>query len=76
MRSHQDPYFSDLCDRVGRDKITDDDEHWLRSRVIPCESEYNNENFKSGRLLILVTTNMKKDFVNQQKLNDLLPNQK
>ena len=76
MRSHKDPYFSDLCDRVGRDEITDEDENYLMSRVIPCESENNNDKFKSGKLLILVTTNMKKDIVNQQKLNDLLPDQK
>ena len=33
MRSQKDPHFSDLCDRVGRGKITDEDEKYLRSRV-------------------------------------------
>ena len=74
MRSAQDPEFSNLCDRVGRDKITDEDEKWLKSRIIPCESENSNENFKTGKLSIIVTTNKKRNLINKEKLDLLLPN--
>ena len=73
IRSLKDPYFSDLCDRVGRGKLTEGDKQFLLSRVIPCELENDNKNFKNGKLLIIVTTNEKKDLINQQKLNELLP---
>ena len=76
MRSLKDPYFSDLCDRVGRGKLTEEDKKYLQSRVIPCELENDNESFKSGKLLIIVTTNLKKDLINEQKLNALLPDQR
>ena len=74
MRSQKDPLFSDLCDRVGRGTLKESDKEYLMSRVTPCEAENDNENFKSGKLLIIVTTNAKKNIVNQQKLRDLLPN--
>ena len=45
MRSQKDPYFSDLSDRIGRGKTTDEDEKYLLSRVCPCESENNNDNY-------------------------------
>ena len=76
MRSQKDPKFSDLCDRVGRGKINDDDEIYLNLRVQFTKSENFNENFKSGQLSIIVTTNAKKDLVNIQKLTLLLPNEK
>ena len=75
MRSKEDLEFSSLCDRVGRAKITNDDEKFLRSRILKTDIESNNENFKTGKMSIVVTTNMKKDLVNCQKLNQLLPNQ-
>lgn len=74
MRSQKDPHFSNLCDRVGKGQINDNDEKFLRSRVQPTEAEMNNENFKNGTLSIIVTTNKKKDLVNRQKLDELLPN--
>ena len=73
MRSQSDNYFSDLCDRVGRGNLTESDERWLQSRVIQTDSENSNESFKEGNLLIIVTTNMKKDFINKEKLSKLLP---
>ena len=76
MRSQQDPHFSDVCDRVGRGKITDEDESFLKSRVKKTESEDNNQNFKDGKLSIIVTTNKKREIVNSTKLAELLPNVK
>ena len=75
MRSLQDHHFSELCDRVKTGSITEDDKKFLMSRVLPCDLEHSNENFKSGKLIIVVTTNLKKNLVNQQKLAELLPNQ-
>ena len=40
---------------------------------MPCPNENDNKPFKTGKLSIIVTTNMKKDFLNNQKLSDLLP---
>ena len=73
MRSQKDSFFSDLCDRVARGNLTESDEKYLQSRVQPNDSENHNEPFKEGRLLIVVTTNKKKDFVNTEKLAKLLP---
>ena len=63
MRSQKDPEFSDLCDRVGRGNLTDKDMILLNSRVQSNESEMMNESFKEGKLLIIVTTNKKKDLI-------------
>ena len=76
MRSQADPFFSDLCDRVGRGNLTDSDEEYLRSRIRFTDSETKNDNFKSGKLSIIVTTNAKKDLINNEKLTQLLPEEK
>ena len=76
MRSQKDVEFSNLCDRVGRGKLTEDDHQYLKSRIQPCKSEMSNDSFKTGKLLIIVTTNKKKDLINHQKLAELLPNEK
>ena len=76
MRSHSDVEFSSLCDRVGRNRITEDDEKFFRSRIKSCPNENSNEHYKSGKLSIIVTTNRKKDFLNSEKLRDLLPNER
>ena len=65
MRSQKDPHFSDVCDRVGRGQTTEQDHQYLSSRIRYCESEFSNEKFKSGEFLIIVTTNEKKDILNQ-----------
>ena len=67
MRSQKDPNFSDICDRVGRGEIIEEDERFLQSRVKSTTSEDDNENFKNGSLSIIVTTNKKKDFINRKK---------
>ena len=76
MRSQTDPFFSDLCDRVARGSLTESDEKYLQSRVQLNDSENLNEPFKVGRLLIVVTTNKKKDLINSHKLSQLLPGTK
>ena len=76
MRSQSDDFFSDLCDRVARGNLTELDEKYLKSRVRPTDSENDNENFKKGKVLIIVTTNPKKDLINLEKLAKLLPNER
>ena len=76
MRSQKDPYFSSLCDRVGRGKINDEDVKYLKSRIQTTESERCNENYKNGKLSIIVTTNRKRNLINSQKLSELLPHNK
>ena len=73
MRSQKDPAFSSLCDRVGKGEINDEDEKFLKSRIQSTDSEKHNENFKHGTLSMIVTTNKKKDLINKQKLDELLP---
>ena len=75
MRSVDDPYFSMVCDRIGTDKLTDEDEVYLKSRIQATESENSNENFKNGKISIIVTTNRKRNLINSQKLAELLPNE-
>ena len=76
MRSQADPQFSALSDRVKTGKINERDIAFFNSRIVDCPSERVNENFKSGKLSIIVTTNSKKDFINHQKLEQLLPEEK
>ena len=76
MRSHSDIEFSSLCDRVGRNRITEADEKFFRSRIKSCPNENSNEHYKNGELSIIVTTNRKKDFLNSEKLRELLPNER
>ena len=76
MRSRDDPYFSDLCDRVGKGEISSEDERFLNSRIQSCASEHTNESFKDGNLSIIVTTNKRKDYINALKLSHLLPDEK
>ena len=76
MRSNQDQYFSSLCDRVARGNINSEDKKYFRSRIQPTESENSNENFKNGKLSIIVTINKKRDLINSKKLKELLPSEK
>ena len=73
MRNTTDLEFSHLCDRVAVGQCTPEDLHWLQSRVQDTESEQSNENFKLGKLSIIVTTNKKRQHVNEEKLAKLLP---
>ena len=73
MRSKEDAEFSLLCDRVAQGEVTEADEQFLKSRVKDTESEKDNEKFKLGKLSIIVTTNKKREAVNEEKLASLLP---
>ena len=76
MRSQADPKFSDLSDRVKVGKLLKEDIEFFKSCIVECPSEFSNESFRTGKLSIIVTTNEKKDIINQEKLERLLPDQK
>ena len=76
MRNQTDQQFSSLCDRVGRGEITKEDEEYLSSRITKTDNEMDNEKFKTGKISIIVTTNKKRELINNKKLDELLPNAK
>ena len=74
MRS-DDPYFGEVCDRVGQNKITPEDEQFFKGRILETDLENHNDNFKNGKIAIIVTTNAHREEINLEKLEKLLPNQ-
>ena len=70
--------FANICDRVGKNAITSEDEEFFNSRVISSEIELekSNSNFKTGEVTIVVTTNHAREKINLAKLRSLLPNEK
>ena len=70
-----DEVFAGMCDRVGKGDITEEDEAYLQSRVQPTILENDNDNFKNGKISIIVTTNKRREEINLDKLNKLLPNE-
>merc|ERR1712082_440159 len=76
MRCPDDIAFAELCDRVGTDTITKEDEDFLNSRIVTTTlpTEEDNGNFTSGKVGIIVTTNARREEINHEKLRKLLPN--
>ena len=75
MRCPDDIPFAQLCDRVGTNNITSEDVSYLESRVVieDIPEELDNENFKTGEVSIIVTTNEDREAINLSKLRALLP---
>ena len=75
MRCPDDIEFAELCDRIGTGSITDDDEKFLKSKIVngSIKSELDNDNFTSGKVAIIVTTNEKREEINLNKLRNLIP---
>ena len=76
MRSQKDPEFSSICDRIGNGTYNKADLKYLQRRVENTKTENNNENFKDGKLSIIVTTNKKRQDINESKLETLLENER
>ena len=72
MRSQKDPQFSAMCDRIGNGTFTNEDILFLQSRILDTESENCNENFKTGFISIIVTTNKVRQEINNHKLKALI----
>ena len=65
MRNQKDPEFAGLCDRVGNLTFTKNDFSYLQGCVRDTDSENDNENFKSGKISIRVTTNKRRQEINE-----------
>ena len=76
MRSLKDPEFSHICDRVGNGTCNKADLEYLRNCVRDTDSENQNDNLKTGKISIIVTTTKKKQEINETKLNILLQHEK
>merc|ERR1712081_108664 len=68
IRSQGEIAFGETCDRIARDEITDDDVEFLQTLVRKCPNEEDNECFKNGDISIIVTTNDKREKINNAKL--------
>ena len=76
MHSHRDPHFSEICGRVGNGTFSRNYEECLKSRLQNTDSETENKNFKNGNISICLTTNRKRQEINESKLNLVFPNEK
>ena len=76
MRCSGDMEYAAICDRVGDGKITTEDEAYFQSRVMPTDLEYDNINFKEGKIAIVVTTNHYREKINNEKLASLIPSER
>ena len=72
MRNQKDPAFASLCDRVGNGTYTKSDLEYLHGCVRDTASENDNENFKNGKVSLIVMTNKVRQEINEHKLNTLL----
>ena len=59
VRSQTDPEFGEVCDRIARGNLEEKQMDYLQKLVRPCPSTNENENFKTGKTSIIVTTNKK-----------------
>ena len=78
MRCPDDVPFAQLCDRVGTNKITDEDVKYFESRIVQDKipEELSNDNFKTGKVSIIVNFNEDREKINLEKLRALLPTAK
>ena len=75
VRSQSDPKFGEVCDRIGRDEITQEDELYLNNLVRVCPHDDDNDLFKTGKHAIIVTTNDQRQQINDEKITKLLQNE-
>ena len=77
MRTKDDK-FANYCDKIRKGLVDEDVEKYLKSCVVENEipSETSNDNFKFGKLSIIVPNNKKREKINNQKLEKLLPDEK
>ena len=73
MRSLTDPKFGEVCDRIALGNISEEDELYLKNLVRKSPNQNNNDLFKSGEMSIIVTTNKRREKINLEKLERLLP---
>ena len=71
MRAQKDPEFASICDRVGNGKYSKEDIKYLNKCVRDTKSEDMNDKFKDGKVSYIVTTNKRRQNVNEMKLENL-----
>ena len=76
LRNQSDPEFATLCDRVGNGTYIEIDLKYLQSCVRDTESKNVNENFRNGKVLIIVLTNRIRKEINEDKLQTLIESRK
>ena len=75
MRS-QDNEYSDISDEVRKGNCDDNVTEYLRNHVGSCPSENDNEKYASGKFCIIVIGNNKREAINYEKLEKLIPHKK
>ena len=75
MRS-QDNEYSDISDEVRKGNCDDNVTEYLRNHVGSCPSENDNEKYASGKFCIIVIGNDKREAINYEKLEKLIPHKK
>ena len=75
MRSQDDKY-SDISDEVRKGNCDETVTEYLRNHVGSCPSENDNEMYALGKFCIIVTSNPKRESINYEKLEKLIPNKK
>ena len=75
MRSQDDEY-SNVSDEVRKGNCDENVIEYLRNHVGSCPSENDNEKYASGKFCIIVTSNKRREAINYEKLEKLIPHKK
>ena len=75
MRS-QDLEFSNICDQVRKGIADEDIVDYFNKNIGNCPCEDDNSMYAEGKLCIIVTTNAAREKINNEKLEQLLPDKR
>ena len=73
MRNQHDESFADLCDNIGKGILTKVNEELIKTLIRDSPNENNNILYQEKEIGIIVTTNVKLENINGDKVNLLLP---
>ena len=73
MRSLEDVDFANVCDSVAKGITNPTVVKYFENRVLQCTYSEDNDNFQSGKIAIIVADNAKADWINNKKVDHLLP---
>ena len=74
MRSKDDQY-SVICDKVRRGETGKEVLAYLKAREVPCPNEDNLQMYQEGKISIIVTKNVHRTQINNEKLESLIPDE-
>lgn len=75
VRSAGDLFFSELSDRIGYNRLMEEDIKFINSRNIDCPLAKDPENFKKGKVAYIVAENKRRAEINQTLLNQFYEDQ-